>query len=832
MGELLKQQSVKDLFDKLKAFYKRDDGKKIKEWLTYLKNKDNIIGGNVIGLLNTSKIKLDTVSPEGKYNIILLWISRNLDKFQDFDFKDVPPSYVKGRENIDLSTDLSINVRQIKKTLKTEEDVKSWFSDPETDPITGKKMSPTSIEYEQIYEQAYQIMKQNKKPINEIYDTFPKNHLLFGNINLLFYAYVSKQLPENISSINIPKEYNNTTYAYDNICELLSDGVKNTEYKDNIFDTEFELLKNRFGMFNNSENYTKMERIITKHISGMVSKIMSRNTEYNKITINDIINYNYESEAKSILHFLGNNKMSNGVTIIEFIRNLMDDANSFWLNRLITLYDSYIKTYNDLDKLFDPESGIIKNREDKKYNIIDDPLDKYFVKYENALKEIKSPKFSRLLDLNTLKKVDTKFFLNDKQFAEFKNNKKELEKKYLELKQTYDDSIKSKSKTPSPPKSKTPSPSKSKTLAPPKRPTITLGNGSVYQYGFNEPVHIKNSLLEEFDDAFLAATPFIEEYNKIKDMNYLELIKHSKEQSPTKKIKGLIEKNELFSMNRDKITKNILYDTSELNYKCNEETDILTKEEFADANYPLAKLQLMVRLKIYNTNTQQYKTECIYAPALYNYLVTCVNKKEPFINPITKSLYTQENIDDLMNVMKIVNPDIEIPKFLLHMNDTQLYIDSDPITYKKKIWYKIYTYRKFGDIKYGYDVCVIPSFMEPTAIKKEDMKPEDRALEDMDPADMDPEDRELAGQFVTGSTDLTSSTMKFKIFKLFNDGRLLHKYVPPYCDENGSYIKLTIHFNNYKTADSWVFDGRKQRTKDELIKMFKHYATEINNLIY
>ena len=121
MGELLKQPSVKALFDKLNAFYKRDDGKKIKEWLTYLKNKDNIIGGNVIGLLNNSKIKLDTVSPEGKYNIILLWISRNLDKFQDFDFKDVPSSYVKGRENIDLSTDLSINVRQIKKTLKTEE---------------------------------------------------------------------------------------------------------------------------------------------------------------------------------------------------------------------------------------------------------------------------------------------------------------------------------------------------------------------------------------------------------------------------------------------------------------------------------------------------------------------------------------------------------------------------------------------------------------------------------------------------------------------------------------------------------------------------------------
>ena len=74
--------------------------------------------------------------------------------------------------------------------------------------------------------------------------------------------------------------------------------------------------------------------------------------------------------------------------------------------------------------------------------------------------------------------------------------------------------------------------------------------------------------------------------------------------------------------------------------------------------------------------------------------------------------------------------------------------------------------------------------------------------------------------------------MLFKLFKLFNDGRLLHKYVPPYCDENGSYIKLTIHFNNYKTVTSWVKDGNNWRTKEKLIERFKHYATEINNLIH
>ena len=86
------------------------------------------------------------------------------------------------------------------------------------------------------------------------------------------------------------------------------------------------------------------------------------------------------------------------------------------------------------------------------------------------------------------------------------------------------------------------------------------------------------------------------------------------------------------------------------------------------------------------------------------------------------------------------------------------------------------------------------------------------------------------GNFTTESTDLTSSTMKFKIFK---DGRLLNKYVPPYFDDNG-YMKLMIHFNRYKTTNNWVFDRSmwKLINKDDFIKMFKHYAEEINNFIY
>ena len=84
--------------------------------------------------------------------------------------------------------------------------------------------------------------------------------------------------------------------------------------------------------------------------------------------------------------------------------------------------------------------------------------------------------------------------------------------------------------------------------------------------------------------------------------------------------------------------------------------------------------------------------------------------------------------------------------------------------------------------------------------------------------------------------------MLFRIQKLFNNGRLLSKYVPPYYtvlkdDENNQYlqyVKLGIHFNNYKTVDDWIYDNetKKYRTKEQFIDKFKLYASEINNFIY
>lgn len=54
-------------------------------------------------------------------------------------------------------------------------------------------------------------------------------------------------------------------------------------------------------------------------------------------------------------------------------------------------------------------------------------------------------------------------------------------------------------------------------------------------------------------------------------------------------------------MTREEIYNDILYkdDTTDISNRCSEDIDILTNDEFKSDTYPLAKLQLIVRLKVY-----------------------------------------------------------------------------------------------------------------------------------------------------------------------------------------------------------------------------------------
>jgi hypothetical protein len=520
----------------------------------------------------------------------------------------------------------------------------------------------------------------------------------------------------------------------------------------------------------------------------------------------------YNIEGYWFINFLETNKMANGETPIKYFINVLKKPNPpNWISQALKLYNDYKLIIKDIDECFNPASGVVENVEDKKLMAIDDPLDEYFEVYEKDLTEIRKPIYSKLIDLTTFKPKENLKYLNDAQYAEFKKEKDKYDKEWKK----YQDSqtIYETTKQGSSPK-------------PPIKPTITLPWGTVHTIGKQiDPMYIKDEIVVKFREEYAKAQPIIDEYNRIKNMSYKELMYHVGD-SPSSSKKRFIEGNELLSMTKEEITNNVLYDYSDLADKCSESIDILTNEELDDENYPLSKLQLMARLKVYTPDRKKYRTECIYAPKLYNYLIKCINSKEPFINPVTKAKYTQENIEELMKVMRIINPKIEIPVFIKHRNDTKLKISY--VTHEVNLralgadasfgsvevlrFIKMYLSRIIAGVEREiYVICVIPDGIEAT------------------------------GTFATGSADLNSYTMLVNIYKLFNEGRLLHNYLPPYnvpiqgTTNRYTYLKPQIHFNRIRTINNWVRKSNYDPTlltKQEFIDRFKHYAQEINNYIF
>ena len=302
-------------------------------------------------------------------------------------------------------------------------------------------------------------------------------------------------------------------------------------------------------------------------------------------------------------------------------------------------------------------------------------------------------------------------------------------------------------------------------------------------------------------------------------------------------------------MTRESIQQKVLYDGKDLNNKCINVNDTLTTQDFSDNEYPLAKLQLTLRLKIYTNNEKtEYKTECVYAPSLYNYYVQCVNDKKPFKNHTNQKLYTAEHIKQLMDLMQAMDATIEKPIYLKQINDSQLFItrfndeeieeSNNTLNNRKlkinitnlkndedlsKSWgnidsinfQEICICRRFGSTIYKiYKICTIPS------------------------------DIEAEGIFASGSTTITTDVMYNKICTLFNDGRLMCNYVPPYFNvNNNQFINVEIPFNDYndfndfndynKSIENLRFPDHSlsKYLKEAFINRFKVLAEKINDIV-
>jgi len=823
----------KDLYKSLDKLYNKDK-ENIISWLDELKvyKSDD---GKIPGLLNNSKIQIITATEDGTYNLILQWIKKNADKFADYDFTDIPDSaFIVAA---DLLADLEAGAgaasgparsSKVPLTFKTVDDVKRWFKDPEIHPIKGTPMSAMSDEYYNIYEKAYKIMKDNdwndfrsiemKYEYDIVYNNFPKNHILFGDIDLVYYACVKNYYRGGHRDLYTGRE---NILA---ICGLLTEKLEDVADTNTVLDTEIELLRNRF---NREIKQSSIANLRQRSNMLLIKELIDefRDDLENAFLEKDYMSrYEYPRRVEAIqeeteyfegyyfMKFLETNKMANGETPIKYIINVLKNPNPpNWISNALKLYNDYKALIKDIDECYNPASGIVENAEDKKLAPINDPLDEYFDVYEKDLAEMRKPIYSQLIDLTTFKPKENLKYLNDAQYAAFKKEKDrydDLWKKYKELRESYE-----KDKQGSSPK-------------PPEKPTITLPWGVVHTIGRQiDPMHIKDAVVVKFNQEYAKAQPIIEEYNRIKNMSYKELMYHVGD-SPSSSKKRYIESNELLSMTKEQIANDILYDYSDLADKCSESIDILTNEELDDENYPLSKLQLMVRMKVYTPDKKKYRTECIYAPKLYNYLIKCINAKEPFINPVTKAKYTSENIEELMKVMRIINPKIEIPAFIKHRNDTMLKVNYirhqvDLHAIGADSSFNGIPFLRFNEMYLSRIIAGVEKKIHVICFI--------------------PDDIEATGTFATDSLNLTSYTMLFSIYKLFNEGRLLHNYLPPYnipvrgMANRYTYLKPNIHFNRIRTISDWIRKSDYDRTlltKEEFIDRFKHYAQEVNNYIF
>ena len=776
---------------------------KIIEWLDKIKVYDFSKDNKLPGLLNKNKIQINTEKANGIYNLILKWIKNNMHKFPNYDFTKIPRSSF-----ISLTQNSKSPSSQIKK-FSTVADVEMWCRNSKIHPIKNTPMLTLNMEYYKIYDKAFLILKKNKVPYDYMKTILPKDYVLFGSIDILYYLCINKTYENIICEVY---KFNKLELG---VCKILTELFRTKLISSirgyiTLIGENSNMAKNEIGLLKRSF-FGRAYNTIIDFVDSLVFKLKISFFGNNYMNILD-----YSDKIKKLkednyiicyfIDFLDNNKFSDGTNIIDYLNieyakpNLPSDD---WIMNIMKIYNSYKAIYNDINDCFNPATGIIENYEDKKLLPIKDPLDEFFEEFEKKLEEIKKPIYSQLIDLTTFKPKENLKYLNDAQYAEFKKERDRYDtlwKNYQEALTSYDRTIHGSSPRP------------------PTKPTITLPWGKVHTIAREiDPIHIKDEVIEKFREEYARVEPIIDEYNILKNMSYKEL-KRRMGNSPTSAEMRLIDDNELLRMTKEEIAENVLYDYSGLADKCSESIDILTNEELDDENYPLAKLQLMVRFKVYIPGTTKYRTECIYAPKLYNYLIKCINNKEYFVNPVTKTRYTEEHIEELMKVMRIVDPKIERPVFIKHRNDRLLKLEYkvETINYNSLhnsfgninsiTYYKLYLSRTLGGVEYNiYNLCTIPAIIE------------------------------IDGEFASGSADITSSTMLFRIYKLFNDGMLLYNYVPPYHyvsatqNLNHVFVKIFIHFNSFRTRKQWIKDDT---TKEQFIAMFKRYAEEINSCIY
>jgi hypothetical protein len=237
--------------------------------------------------------------------------------------------------------------------------------------------------------------------------------------------------------------------------------------------------------------------------------------------------------------------------------------------------------------------------------------------------------------------------------------------------------------------------------------------------------------------------------------------------------------------------------------KCNLDDDGALSTPFTTdfsplEEYPLYKLQLVVKIHTRNRQNKIIRTDCGNPIDLYNYIISYYNENKIPINPFTKKQMTKENINAIMKMLPFAtkNAHIERPQLIKEKFDNELFISFS----QKDGYYTAFLLRSFGRVpntddesSQGIDIPIYQICSFPSDIGNDD------------------------------SIDRTSTGMAYLLDTLFSERKLLHTYMSPYAivrPDGWSVIKIASRLLQFKTPNDWEANRNRQEIENLFFDLY------------
>jgi hypothetical protein len=661
--------------------------------------------------------------------------------------------------------------------------VDKWIQKPLRDPLNNDKLKLSlqdNTAYVELYHISYEYYQEQNKTPSEIREILPKNHILFNEIDILFYT----QNKDNLTDDIIEKE------DYYDFIETLIVNMDTPKQNNVIAQYEKNIILNlRDGFVTRLRNYSMYAFMIPYvNFETMGDYAMKILQDINKLEF--ISNFIDDFDAYSkFAGTLNHSKISNQVSNFLSLETRIPEEGTLYADALVhfiissgEVHAKLLEYYNEIYNMYNyekyPSESPFDHLVEKEFRIVEDPLVSMLGKI--GLDNIDQESFE----------LPKRTFKNDTEYNEYSEKYNRLKTEYQQKKREWMARNSTVSTNSSPPP-------EAPLLKLPKNtgPNNTSSDTSINVMIHPLPRHIKDDEYFTIVDTYNKHKKGIEAY---KNAGILEIL----ERMGKIDIKDdLFIQNRLIEKSREYFNEYILEDGTDNSDKCNANIDAFTYDNFKDDSYELSKLQLMFMLQTKDDNGEIKRTDCFYTPNLYNHIVRRINNRKVVENIVTKQIVplTQLKtiITDVMNTMRIFDETLETPEYILPKYDKHLKLEHRLLNMafgSYDMYYSIFVTRKIGDIDLKIlNLCIIP-------------------------ADIQIDDK------------ITTENFLQKITHLFNNGMLFNRYVPPYY--NGSYddpnyirIQEFIDFTKFNSFNKWPRDQSKK------LEMFAKHFKEISKII-